>query len=50
MMADDVEIEVRGRTTVLRYLTMGGETPTVNELITKVEHDLITRSGGGTDV
>ncbi len=49
MMADDVELQVRGRTTVLRYLTMGGETPTVKELIANVERDLKTCSGGGSD-
>jgi 2-oxoisovalerate ferredoxin oxidoreductase alpha subunit len=50
MMADDVELHVRGRTTVLRYLTMGGETPTVKELIANVERDLKARLKGGTDV
>lgn len=49
MMADDVELQVRGRTPVLRYLTMGGETPTVKELIANVERDLKARLGGGSD-
>ncbi len=42
MMADDVELATRGKTQVYRYLTMGGVTPTVKELVALVERDLQT--------
>ena len=46
-MADDVDLTVKGAVPVYRYLTMGGETPTVGELIEAVKHDLAQRKKGG---
>ena len=39
-MADDLELATKGKTPVLRYLTMGGETPTVSELVERVIEDV----------
>lgn len=46
-MAVDVELAARGRTSVFRYLTMGGETPTVAELAASVRRDVVDRPRGG---
>ena len=47
-MADDVDLAVKGGVPVYRYLTMGGETPTVGELIAAVKHDLTHSKKGGS--
>ncbi|MDD3365820.1 MAG: 3-methyl-2-oxobutanoate dehydrogenase subunit VorB [Sphaerochaetaceae bacterium] len=46
-MANDVDLAVKGRVPVFRYLTMGGETPTVRELLTAVKCDLAESKKGG---
>lgn len=43
-MAQDVELAAQGKTKVHKYLTMGGETPTVEELVYAVEHDVRRRA------
>lgn len=43
-MADDIELAAKGLVPVLRYLTMGGETPTVSELVSRVEEDFVKRN------
>lgn len=45
-MADDIELASKGMVPVLRYLTMGGETPTVSELVTRIEEDFVDGSKG----
>jgi len=47
MMADDVQLAADGKTRILRYLTMGGETPTVEGLIAEVTCDLASLEWGG---
>ena len=41
-MADDVSLAATGNVEVFRYLTMGGETPTVAELVASVQRDMAT--------
>lgn len=40
-MADDIELASKGMAPVSRYLTMGGETPTVAELVQRFEEDFV---------
>jgi pyruvate/2-oxoacid:ferredoxin oxidoreductase alpha subunit len=40
-MADDIELASKGMVPVSRYLTMGGETPTVAELVQRIEEDFV---------
>ncbi|WP_422477798.1 3-methyl-2-oxobutanoate dehydrogenase subunit VorB [Pleomorphochaeta sp. DL1XJH-081] len=40
-MADDIELASKGMAPVSRYLTMGGETPTVAELVQRIEEDFV---------
>ncbi len=42
-MADDIELASKGRSTVHRHLTMGGETPTVAEIVARVEKELASQ-------
>ncbi len=40
MMADDVELSIKGQSEILRYNWLGGQMPTVKELAIKVTDDL----------
>lgn len=46
-MADDVELAAKGAVPVMRHLTMGGETPTVSELVRRVSDDVRQLKAGG---